>query len=77
MSIPVFETALDVPRRRARPGLMAAEIIHNNHIVQRQGRDQNLPDIGEERIAFDGPGQHEGCVSAVMAQGYDEGDGHQ
>lgn len=47
---------------------MRAEIVHGDDIARRQGRRENLLDIGEELFAIDGSVEDAGRGDAVTAQ---------
>ena len=48
---------------------MGAEIVHHNDFARRQGRHQNLLDIGEELCAIDGTVKDTRRGDAIVTQG--------
>lgn len=60
-------------RRRPRRALVAAEIVHHDHVARIEGGRQNSLDIGAEDIGIDGTVEHPRGLNPVMAQGGDEG----
>ena len=53
-------------------GLVAAEVVHDDHVAWRQCRHEDPFDIGPERIAVDRAVDHPRCLDPVVAQGCDE-----
>ena len=58
-----------------RPPLVAAEIVHDDDVAGRQGRDQHLLDIEPEPLAVDRSIDQPWRVQAIMAQCRQEGHG--
>lgn len=55
--------------------LVGAQIVHDDDVAGRQGRRQNLLDIGEELFAVDGAVEDTGRCDAVAAQSGQESRG--
>lgn len=52
---------------------MAPEVVHDDDVARRQGRDEELLDIGGEELAIDRPVEHAGRIDPVAAQCRHEG----
>jgi hypothetical protein len=55
--------------------LVRAEIVHDDDVARRQGRDQDLLYIGLEGQPIDGTVDDTGCGQRITAQGGEEGAG--
>ena len=58
-----------------RPTFVRSKIVHNDDVASREGRNQELLDIGTKALPVDRTVEHAGRGDTIAAQGGDEGQG--